>query len=271
MEPPRWLHGWSALYACALLALFARPTPAQAEPVSVAVAANFAGTLEKLAPLFRKQTGHQLVISSGATGALYAQIKAGAPFEVLLAADAERPALLEKEGAAVGGTRFVYAQGKLVLWSPKPGTAVAEGELLRQKPPPKVALADPAVAPYGAAAQEVLSALGLWQVLSDAGALVLGVSITQAHQFAASGNVSCGFVAYAQVLEGKRPGSHWKIPQAMYKPLLQEALLLKPGETNAAARAFLSWLAKDEKVLAALRAAGYERPSHGAGRASPER
>jgi molybdate transport system substrate-binding protein len=257
----RWtLHAWSTFWACALLVLFSRPIQARAEAASVAVAANFARTLEELAPAFEKQTGHELMISSGATGALYAQIKAGAPFEVLLAADAERPALLEKEGLAVAGTRFVYAQGKLVLWSPKPGMAVGEGKLLRQTPTPKVALADPAVAPYGAAAQEVLSALGLWQTLKDAASLVLGVSITQAHQFAASGNVSCGFVAYAQVLEGKRPGSLWKIPQSMYKPLLQEAVLLKRGAGKRAARAFLNWLAKDEKVLAALRAAGYERP-----------
>ncbi len=255
--------GRRLLGLCALSALLlwsAPLSPARAESVSVAVAANFAGTLERLAPAFKKQTGHELVISSGATGALYAQIKAGAPFEVLLSADAERPAQLEKEGLAVAGTRFVYAQGKLVLWSPKPGVAVAEGKLLRAKQAPKVALADPALAPYGAAAQEVMSALGVWQTLQDAAALVLGVSITQAFQFAASGNVSCGFVAYAQVLEGKQAGSLWKIPQSMYKPLLQEAVLLKRGEANAAARAFVDWLAKDAKVLAALRAAGYELP-----------
>ena len=245
---------------CVLLLCGAPLSFARAEPVSVAVAANFAGTLEKLAPAFKQQTGHELVISSGATGALYAQIKAGAPFEVLLSADAERPAQLEKEGLAVAGTRFVYAQGKLVLWSPKQGVAVGEGKVLRAKQAAKIALADPAVAPYGAAAQEVMSALGVWQTLKDAGALVLGVSITQAYQFAASGNVSCGFVAYAQVLEGKQTGSLWKVPQSMYKPLLQEAILLKRGEGNAATRAFLDWLAKDAKALAALRAAGYELP-----------
>lgn len=253
----RRLLAWCAL--CALVLWGAPLNPARAESVSVAVAANFAGTLEKLAPAFEKQTGHELVISSGATGALYAQIKAGAPFEALLSADAERPALLEKEGLAVAGTRFVYAQGKLVLWSPKPGVAVGDGKLLRAKQAPKVALADPALAPYGMAAQEVMSALGVWTMLKDAAALVLGVSITQAFQFAASGNVSCGFVAYAQVLESRQAGSLWKVPQSMYKPLLQEAVLLKRGAASAAARAFLSWLEKDEKVLAALRAAGYER------------
>lgn len=226
----------------------------------MAVAANFVGTLEKLAPQFEKQSGHKLLVSGGASGALYAQIKAGAPFEVFLSADAERPAQLEKDGLAVAGTRFVYAQGKLVLWSPKAGVVDGQGKILRHKEPVKVSLADPAVAPYGAAAQEVMSALGVWQYAQEHSALVLGTSITQAYQFASTGNVVCGFVAYSQVLEGKKPGSLWKIPQSMYRPLLQEAVLLKRGEAKQAARDFLKWLAEDKKVLSALRAAGYERP-----------
>jgi molybdate transport system substrate-binding protein len=243
-----------------LLSLCALPH-ARAEDVSVAVAANFAGTLEKLAPAFQKQSGHKLVISSGATGALYAQIKAGAPFDVFLSADAERPAQLEKEGLAVTGTRFAYAQGKLVLWSPKAGIVDGQGKILRHKEPVKVALADPAVAPYGAAAQEVMTAMGIWQFLQDESALVIGTSITHAYQFAASGNVVCGFVAYSQVLEGKKPGSLWKIPQTMYRPLRQEAVLLKKGEAKQAARDFLKWLGSDKKALSVLRASGYELPN----------
>jgi molybdate transport system substrate-binding protein len=242
-----------------LLALLMFQPGARAEDVAVAVAANFAGTLEKLSAQFQKQSGHTLLISSGATGALYAQIKAGAPFDVFLSADAERPAQLEKEGLAVAGTRFVYAQGKLVLWSPKAAVVDGQGKILRHKEPVKVSLADPGVAPYGAAAQQVMSAMGIWQYLSDASALVLGTSITHAYQFAVTGNVVCGFVAYSQVLEGKKPGSLWKIPQSMYTPLLQEAILLKKAEAKQAARDFLKWLASDKKVLAALRAAGYER------------
>jgi len=233
---------------------------ARAEDVTVAVAANFVGTLERLAARFEKASGHKLVVSAGASGALYAQVKAGAPFDVFLSADAERPALLEREGLAVAGTRFVYARGKLVLWSPQPGVVDGQGQILRHKEPVKVALADPAVAPYGAAAQQVLSAMGIWRSLRDEGALVLGTSISQAYQFAASGNVRCGFVAYAQVIAGRQPGSLWRIPQSMYQPLLQEAVLLKRGEAKPAARAFLKWLAADEQVLALLRAAGYERP-----------
>jgi molybdate transport system substrate-binding protein len=266
-------HAWAGhlfLFA-SLLVLLAAARPARAEEISVAVAANFVSTLEKLAPAFEQQSGHKLVISGGATGALYAQIKAGAPFEVFLAADAERPAQLEQEGLAVRGTRFVYAQGKLVLWSAKAGVVDAQGKILRDllpapgtarsdKATAKVSLADPALAPYGAAAQEVLSALGIWQALQERGALVLGTSITQAYQFASTGNVLCGFVAYAQVREGKKAGSLWKIPQHMYRPLLQEAVLLKRAEAKQAARAFLAWLATDKKVLSALHAAGYERP-----------
>jgi molybdate transport system substrate-binding protein len=243
-----------------LLTAFVLCGAARAEDIGIAVAANFAGTLEKLARQFEKQSGHKLLISSGATGALYAQIKAGAPFDVFLSADAERPAQLEKEGLGVTGTRFIYAQGKLVLWSPKAGVVDGQGKILRHKEPVKVSLADPAVAPYGAAAQQVMSTMGIWQFLQDQSALVLGTSITHAYQFAASGNVVCGFVAYSQVLEGKQPGSLWKVPQSMYNPLLQEAILLKRAETKQAARDFLKWLASDKKALSALRSAGYERP-----------
>jgi molybdate transport system substrate-binding protein len=235
------------------------PRPAHADEVHVAVSANFASTLEKLAARFAQKTGHKLVLSAGATGALYAQIKAGAPFEVFLSADAERPRQLEQERLAVSGTRFVYAQGKLVLWSPKAGVVDAQGRVLTRKDLPKVALADPALAPYGAVAQAVLSKLGLWQSFNERAALVLGASVTQAYQFVASGNALCGFVAYAQVLEGKKPGSVWHVPQSMYAPLLQEAVLLKQGEAKRAARDLLAWLKDDEAVSSLLRAAGYAR------------
>jgi molybdate transport system substrate-binding protein len=247
---------WLAACWLALSCLVVRP--ARAEEITVAVAANFVDTLEKLAVHFEKKSGHKLLISGGASGALYAQVKAGAPFDVLLSADAERPLLLEKEGLAVQGTRFVYAQGQLVLWSPKPGVVDSQGKILRHKEPVKAALADPAVAPYGAAAQEVLSAMGIWQFLQAEGALVFGSSVTQAYQFAASGNVNCGFVAYSQVLAGKKPGSLWRIPQKMYTPLLQEAVLLKRGEAKPAARDFLAWLASDKKALSVLQASGYQ-------------
>jgi molybdate transport system substrate-binding protein len=236
------------------------PERARADEVKVAVAANFASTLEALAPLFQKKTGHSLSISVGASGALVAQIKHGAPFEVFLSADAERPKQLEQEGLGVAHTRFVYARGKLVLWSARAGFVDAKGQVLKTKGLGKVGIADPATAPYGAAAREVLSALGQWERLSSEGAIVIGSSVTHAFQFAASGNASCAFVAWSQVLSAKLHGSHWLVPQALYAPLDQEAILLKPGQEAAAARALLQFLDGDPEALAQLRKSGYEKP-----------
>jgi molybdate transport system substrate-binding protein len=235
-------------------------THARADEVKVAVAANFASTLEALAPLFKKKTGHTLTISAGATGALYAQIKNGAPFDVFLSADAERPKQLEQEKLGVAGTRFVYAQGLLALWSPKKGVVDGQGKILRSKELGKLGIADPATAPYGAAAREVLSQLGLWESLSAREAIVIGSSVTHAFQFAASGNATCAFVAWSQVLSAGKGGSSWKVPQSRYAPLLQEAILLAGAAQSAAARAFLTWLADDPAAAALLRQAGYEKP-----------
>ena len=232
---------------------------AHADDVTVAVAANFLGTLEKLAPEFEKSTGHKLLLSPGASGQLYAQIKAGAPYDVLLSADAERPAQLAREGYALDETRFVYAQGKLVLWSPKLGVVDARGAILSKPGLVKVALADPQSAPYGAAARQTLQKLSLWDKLNGEAKLVLGSSVAQAHQFAESGNVTCCFVALSQVLAGKQRGSLWRVPQGLYAPLLQEAVLLKSNKK--AARAFLDWLKSNPRALSAIRAAGYATAS----------
>lgn len=250
------------LVSCCLLSASA----ARADDVSVAVAANFLGTLEKLAPLFEKSTGHKLQLSPGASGQLYAQIKAGAPYDVLLSADAQRPAQLAKEGLAIDNTRFVYAQGKLVLWSAKPSVVDSKGAILTSAKLEKLALADPQTAPYGAAAQQTLQKLTLWEKLNGEGKLVLGTSVAQAHQFVDSGNASCGFVALSQVLAGKRRGSYWLVPQALYAPLQQEAVLLKSDKP--AARAFLSWLKTHPKALAAIKAAGYSAGSRTAPQAA---
>lgn len=234
--------------------------PARADEVRVAVAANFAGTLETLAPVFKQKTGHTLSVSVGASGALFAQIKNGAPFDVFLSADAERPKQLEQEGLGVTGTRFVYAQGKLVLWSPTPGFVDAQGKVLQKKGLGKVGIADPATAPYGAAAKEVLSRLGAWERLTRAEAIVIGTSVSHAFQFAASSNASCAFVALSQLQTEGKGGSSWKVPQNLYTPLNQEAILLKTAATSAGAAAFLAWLDRDPAALAQLRKAGYEKP-----------
>jgi molybdate transport system substrate-binding protein len=230
---------------------------ARADEISVAVAANFVGTLQKLAPSFEQASGHKLNLSAGSTGQLYAQIKAGAPYEVLLSADAERALALEKEGLSVPGTRFVYARGKLALWSKQPGLVDAHGALLKREQFAKLAIADPRIAPYGAAAQSVLKKLGLWDKLNAKGKIVLGTNVAHAFQFAQSGAANCAFVAYAQVLEAREGGSSWLVPENLYPALNQEVVLLKGGTNKPGARAFIEWLKNDRKALEAVRAAGY--------------
>jgi molybdate transport system substrate-binding protein len=251
-------------YALVLACSSALAHPARAEELQIAVAANFLGTLQKLAGMFKRVSGHDLVPIPGATGQLYAQIAHGAPFDVLLSADTERPAKLETEKLGVRGTRFTYAQGKLVLWSPKPGVLVAGGKLLKSQDLHFVSIADPKTAPYGAAAEKVLTALGVLAPLRAASKLTIGESIGQAYQFAASGNADCAFVALSQVIaaDGKLPGSAWIVPAALYGRLDQDAILLTSSKHPRAARGFLDWLHKDPKALAMVRAAGYAVPSH---------
>lgn len=239
------------------LALLWGSTCAQAAEVSVAVAANFTAPMQKVAAAFEAATGHRAVLAFGSTGRFYAQVRNGAPFQVLLAADDETPARLEKEGLAVPGSRFTYATGRLVLWSAKPGLVDGQGEVLRQGGAYRLALADPRVAPYGAAAMQVLDRLGLlaaWQPK-----LVQGESIAQAWQFVASGNAALGFVALAQVMAGGRidKGSGWVVPAALHAPIRQDAVLLATGKDNAAAAALLAFLRSD-KARAIIRAHGYE-------------
>ena len=238
-----------------LLALLA-PFAAYAGEVQVAAAANLAATIQKIAAAFRRDTGHEAVVSLGSTGKLYAQIRNGAPFEVLLAADEETPRRLENEGLARPGTRFTYAFGQLVLWSAQGGAVDSRGEVLR-RPRGKLAIADPRVAPYGAAAVAALKKLGVyeaWQPL-----LVQGENIAQAYQFAATGNAALGFVAMAQVAEGGRiaRGSGWIVPAQLYPPLQQDAVLLQAGANNPAAARFLTYL-RGNAARAILRGAGYK-------------
>jgi molybdate transport system substrate-binding protein len=240
------------LSACALPA-----TQAIADEVLVATAANFAVTLNKLAPGFEQATGHKIVASFGATGQFYAQIKNGAPFEVLLAADDETPAKLEKEGAVVAGSRFTYARGKLVLFSPKAGVVDAKGEVLKQAKFSHLAIANPKLAPYGAAAIQVMTALGVQANLQSE--IVEGQNITQAYQFITSGNAELGFVALSQVFKDGKiiEGSSWIVPENLYQPILQDATLLEKGRGKPAAIALLAYL-KTEPARAVIRSFGYE-------------
>ena len=232
-------------------------TTAQAEEVRVAVAANFASPLKALAAIFEKDTGHKLVVSTGATGKLYAQIKSGAPFDVFLAADDETPARLEKEGAAVAGSRFTYATGKLVLWSAQAGTVDAQGEVLKNGSFKHLAIAAPKLAPYGAAAIQTLTQLGLMDRLQAR--LVQGESIGQTYSFVASGNAELGFVALSQVYENGKisQGSGWIVPAHLHSPLRQDAVLLARASHNPAASALLAFL-KTDKNRTVIRSFGYE-------------
>lgn len=230
---------------------------AQAGEVSVAVAANFTAPMQKIAAAFAQDTGHKAVLAFGSTGKFYAQIKNGAPFQLLLAADDETPARLEKEGLALAGTRFTYATGRLVLWSRQPGLVDDKGEVLRQGKFERLAVADPKLAPYGAAAMQVLGQLGLLQALQPR--LVQGENIAQTHQFVATGNAALGFVALSQVMtEGRiATGSAWVVPLSLHAPLRQDAIVLNAGKDQAAAAALAAYL-KGDKARAIIRAYGYE-------------
>jgi len=230
---------------------------AHAGDVQVAVAANFAGPMEKLAEQFQKDTGHKAIVASGATGKFYAQIRNGAPFEVLLSADDETPARLEAEGQVVAKSRFTYAVGRLVLWSAKANYVDAGGAVLKTGDFKHLAIANPKTAPYGAAASAVIDKLGLTARLQPR--LVQGENIAQAFQFASTGNAELGFVAQAQVWrDGKfTAGSGWIVPATMHAPIRQDAALLTRGAKNPAAQALLDYLRTD-KAKALIRAYGYE-------------
>ncbi|HSI52912.1 MAG TPA: molybdate ABC transporter substrate-binding protein [Ramlibacter sp.] len=230
---------------------------AHAAELQVAVAANFTAPMQKIATAFEAETGHKLLLSYGSTGKFYAQVRNGAPFQVLLAADDETPARLEKEGLAAGGTRFTYATGRLALWSAQAGVVDDKGDVLRRPGAGRIALADPKLAPYGAAAVEALTKLGLLQALQPR--FVQGENIAQAYQFVVTGNAPLGFVALSQVMvDGKiARGSGWVVPSSLHTPIRQDAVVLAGGKDNAAAAALVAFLRSD-KARAIIRAYGYE-------------
>ena len=211
---------------------------AKADDVSVAVAANFTAPVKEIAAAFEKKSGHHAVLSFGATGGLYTQITQDAPFEVFLAADEARPKKAVADGFAVADSLFVYAVGKLVLWS-KSADAVKDVATLKTASFSKIAICNPTAAPYGAAAVATMQKLGLYDALKPK--IVEGADITQAFQFVDSGNAEVGFVALSQ-LAGKSGGSRWLVPQELYPPIKQDAVLLKKGASHDAAKAFLEFL-----------------------------
>jgi molybdate transport system substrate-binding protein len=225
---------------------------AMAGQTHVAVAANFTDAAKEIAAAFKQRTGHEAVLSFGSTGQLYNQITQDAPFQILLSADEERPKKLADEGLAVPESRFTYAIGKLVLWS-KSRDLVRREETLRAGSFAKLAIANPTAAPYGAAAIETLKALGLYDALRSK--IVQGNNIAQAFAFIDTGNAELGFIALSQVV-GNAGGSRWLVPQELYTPIRQDAVLLRKGASNPAAAAFIAFL-KGAEARAIIDSYGY--------------
>lgn len=242
-----------------LLMLSLLSATARAEQVTVAIAANFTAAMQRLSPVFERTSEHKLVSSFGASGKLYAQIANGAPFDVLLSADDETPLRLEREGFGVAGTRFTYAVGRLVLWSPRAGLVDERGDVLLTGDHKYLAIANPKTAPYGAAAEQVLRQRQAWE--RNLSRLVQGENIAQTLQFIHSGNAELGFIAQSQLmgLPPTQRGSHWLVPAALHQPLRQDAVLLARAADKPGARAFLDFLRSDyaRKTITDL---GYELP-----------
>ena len=227
-------------------------TAVPAAQTNVAVAANFTEAAKEIAAAFKAKTGHEAVLSFGASGQFYTQITQGAPFQVLLSADDARPKKLIEDGLGVADSRFTYAIGKLVLWSKTAGLVKGE-ETLKAASFAKLSICNPAAAPYGAAAVEAMKALKLYDTLQPK--LVEGATITQAYQFVETGNAELGFVALSQ-LTGPETGSRWLVPQELYSPIRQDAVLLKTGVSNEAATGFITFL-RGPEARAIIQKYGY--------------
>ncbi len=227
---------------------------AVASDISVAVAANFTDPAKDLAAAFEKKTGTHVVMSFGPSGGFFSQIEQGAPFEIFLSADAERPTKLEADGFGVTGTRFIYAYGTLTLWSATPGLVDPQGAVLKKGAFEHLSIADPAAAPYGVAAVETLKKMGLYETIAPK--IVKGSSIAQAYGFVNSGAAELGFIALSQVYKAPR-GSQWIVPKSYYTPIDQQAILLTPGKTDPAARAYLDFL-KSPEAVKIIKSYGYE-------------
>jgi len=230
--------------------------PLLAEEVSVAVAANFTAPMKLITAKFEATTGHRTVLSVGSSGKFYAQISNGAPFELFFSADQTIPLKLEQDGLADSASRFTYALGALTLWSADPRRIDNSPAILRQYDYNKLAVANPRLAPYGAAAMEVLTSLGLVDSVKDR--IVWGENIAQTYQFAHSGNADLGFVALSQVWRNGEisVGSAWIVPDNLYNPIRQDAVLLLKGENNPAATALLQFM-KSEMARTIIKEFGY--------------
>jgi molybdate transport system substrate-binding protein len=229
---------------------------ALADEVQVAVAANFTAPMKEIAAAFEQETGHKVAAAYGSTGKFYAQITNGAPFEVLLSADDATPTKLVREGAAVAETQFTYAIGTLVLWSAKPGFVDDQGKVLAAGNFRRLAIANPKVAPYGAAAAEVLNGLGLLARVEPR--FVTGENIAQTFQFVSTGNAELGFVALSQVMKDGQiaDGSAWVVPGELHEPIRQDAVILQKGKGKPGVIALMEYL-KGDRARAVIQSFGY--------------
>jgi molybdate transport system substrate-binding protein len=242
--------------AALTLVVLLSAAPALAAETQVAVAANFTEPAKEIAAAFKAQSGHTATLSFGSSGQFYAQMAHGAPYEVFLSADVDRPLKAEQDGLGVTGSRFTYAIGRLALYSKTPGLVDGAGAVLSAGRFSKLAIADPTAAPYGVAAVQTLKKLGAYAAARPK--IVMGSSITQAFQFVDTGAAELGFVAYSQVIN-VTGGSRWLVPATDHAPINQQAILLYPGQNNPAARAFLAFL-KGPQAVAIIRKYGYEIP-----------
>ncbi len=251
-------HDRRAFLAACAVALLLTASAARGDEVLAAVATNFLNVVTQLEPEFEAQTGHDLRLVAGSTGKLYAQIVNGAPFEVFLAADQERPARLVADGLALEDSRRIYAEGRLALWSPRAEFIEADGaRTLRSAGFRRLAIANPELAPYGLAAREVILNLGLESELS--GRLVLGENIGQTLALVATGNAELGFIALSQLgaLSERSSGSHWIVPRSLHSPIRQDVVLLAHAADRPGARAFLDYL-RTPAVKDRIRSHGYD-------------
>lgn len=230
-------------------------TPSNA--INVAIATNFTAPMKVIADEFEKDTGNHLILSFSSSGKIYSQINNGAPFDVFLSADSHKPEQLEHDNLTVKGSRFTYALGSLVLWSPNSDTVDANGAVLLKNAFHHIAIANPKLAPYGAAAQQVMENLGVWSQQQNK--LVQGENIAQTYQFVSTSNAELGFVALSQVMTngGSISGSSWQVPTELYSPIRQDAVLLAKAKENTAALALMDYL-KSDKAVAIIKSYGYQ-------------
>lgn len=255
------MHSFKSLVLAALL-VFTVGSVSAAE-LRLAVAANFNGTMQQLIPIYEQQTGHKVLLSSGSSGAFYAQIQNGAPFDVFFSADSKRPELLAEQGLALADTLFIYAQGIPVLWSTNPNLVDEQGAVLKQQAYRHLGIAHPKNAPYGLAAQEILTQLGIWDKLEADKKIIRAQNIGQAYNQTASGAVELGFVALSQIMhpEVKGKGSYWIPPVNSYSPILQKAVVLESATNKQLAKEFLAFI-RSAEAGEIIKSVGYGLPTN---------